>query len=42
MTPRRWDMLLRKLVWAQDHGDRLTCILIAYQLRKALILGGPR
>lgn len=39
MTKRMWNILVRKLVWAQDHGDHLACILIAGHLRKAIAEG---
>ena len=42
MTPRMWDILVRKLALAQDRGDRLTAILIAARLRAVIAQGGPR
>ena len=42
MTTRMWDILVRKLVWAQDHGDRAACLLIAARLRQCIAEGGPR
>lgn len=42
MSPRMWDILVRKLAYAQDRGDRAACLILSTLLLRVVASGGPR